>query len=113
MSPLPRKSAPPSSFSKWTSGTLSSPGSPGVGARPDLGRDLTRQSAEDPVHPQDERLIAVPGDRLIDRGALERELLAVLADEAPARVERDPMARRAFEPQHHDEIGRASCRERV
>src|SRR5213080_4862168 len=77
MSPLPRKLAPPSSFGKWTSGTLSSPGSPGVGARPDLGRDLTRQSAEDPVHPQDERLIAVPGDRLIDRGALERELLAV------------------------------------
>src|SRR5207245_9194880 len=97
MSPLPRKSAPPSSFSKWTSGTLSSPGSPGVGARPDLGRDLTRQSAEDPVHPQDERLIAVAGDRLIDRGAVERELLACLADAAPGRLGRRPKARRHLE----------------
>jgi hypothetical protein len=48
-----------------------------------------RQRTEDPVHPQDERLVAILRDRLGERGALQHELLTVPADEAPARVERD------------------------
>src|SRR5262249_37672595 len=63
---------------------------------------LACQSADKPVHPHDERLIATPRHGLIQRGALQRELLAVSADDSPASIQRDLTAQRAFESEDYD-----------